>query len=80
MFGYSYAALEIFRFAKSHGWQTVFDQIDPGLFEEEIVAAEAEREASLAPSWRRAPADYWKSWREECELADRIIVNSRMVT
>jgi glycosyltransferase involved in cell wall biosynthesis len=76
VFGYSYAAREIFRFAKSHGWRTVLSQIDPGPFEEEIVAVETEREASLAPNWRRAPADYWKSWREECELADRIVVNS----
>jgi glycosyltransferase involved in cell wall biosynthesis len=76
VFGYSYAAREIFRFAKSHGWRTVLGQIDPGPVEEEIVAAETEREASLAPNWRRAPADYWKSWREECDVADRIIVNS----
>ena len=77
LFSYSYTALEIFRFAKSHSWQTVLGQIDPGPFEEEIVAAEAEREPSLAPDWRRAPADYWKSWREECDAADRIIVNSQ---
>ena len=77
VFAYSYAAREIFRFAKSRGWKTVLGQIDPGPFEEEIVAAEAEREASLAPNWRRAPADYWKSWREECDVADRIIVNSQ---
>src|SRR6059058_5283886 len=62
LFSYSYSALEPFRFAKSHGWRTVLGQIDPGPFEEEIVAAETEREVSLAPNWRRAPADYWKSW------------------
>ena len=77
LFSYSYTALEPFRFAKSHSWETVLGQIDPGPFEEEIVAAEAEREASLAPDWRRAPTDYWKSWREECDAADRIIVNSQ---
>ena len=77
LFSYSYSALEPFRFAKSHGWRTVLGQIDPGPFEEEIVAAETEREVSLAPNWRRAPADYWKSWREECAVADRIIVNSQ---
>ena len=76
-FSYSYSALEPFRFAKSHSWSTVLGQIDPGPFEEEIVAAEAEREAPLAPDWRRLPADYWKSWREECDVADRIIVNSQ---
>jgi hypothetical protein len=77
LFSYSYSALEPFRFAKSRDWTTILGQIDPGPVEEEIVAAEAEREPSLAPDWRRAPADYWKSWREECEAADRIIVNSQ---
>ena len=35
---YSYAALEIFRFARARGWRTVLGQIDPGLPEERIVA------------------------------------------
>lgn len=77
VFSYSYAAREIFRFAKSRRWTTTLGQIDPGPVEEEIVAAEVEREPSLAPSWTRAPADYWKSWLEECDAADRIIVNSQ---
>jgi len=77
VFAYSYAARDILCFAKLRGWKTVLGQIDPGPFEEEIVAAEAEREASFAPNWRRAPTDYWKSWREECDAADRIIVNSQ---
>ena len=77
LFSYSYAALEPLRFAKSQGWKTILGQIDPGPLEEEIVAAEVKREASLAPDWRPAPADYWESWRKECNLADRIIVNSQ---
>ena len=77
LFSYSYAALEPLRFAKSQGCKTILGQIDPGPVEEEIVAAEVEREASLAPNWTRAPADYWKSWQEECDVADRIIVNSQ---
>src|SRR4029453_549247 len=77
LFSYSFAALEPLQFAKSQGWRTVLGQIDPGPFEEEIVAAEVEREPSLAPNWKRAPANYWKSWRAECDIADRIIVNSR---
>ena len=77
LFAYSYAARDIFRFAKAQGWKTVLDQIDPGPVEEDIVAAEVEREPSLAPNWARAPADYWASWREECEVADLIIVNSQ---
>jgi glycosyltransferase involved in cell wall biosynthesis len=77
LLSYSYTALEPFRYAKAHGWKRLLVQIDPGPVEEDIVAAEAEREASLAPNWRRAPADYWKSWREECDVSDRIIVNSQ---
>ncbi len=76
LFSYSYAALEIFRFAKSRGWKTVLGQIDPGPEEERIVAAERERYRHLASSWQPAPASYWASWREEIDLADRILVNS----
>ena len=75
-FSYSYAARDIFRFAKQRGWKTVLGQIDPGPFEEEIVAKEVARVPELAPNWRRAPRQYWDNWREECELADRIVVNS----
>jgi glycosyltransferase involved in cell wall biosynthesis len=77
LFSYSYATRDIFRFAKAQGWKTILGQIDPGPVEEEIVAAEVERELSLAPHWTRAPVDYWKSWRGECDVADRIIVNSQ---
>jgi glycosyltransferase involved in cell wall biosynthesis len=76
LFSYSYAALELFRFAKRRGWRTVLGQIDPGPEEERIVAEEQRRYGHLASNWRPAPASYWESWREEVALADRIIVNS----
>ena len=76
LLSYSYSALEPFRYAKSHGWKTVLVQIDPGPKEEKIVAKEAARLSALANEWQPAPAEYWASWREECELADRIVVNS----
>jgi glycosyltransferase involved in cell wall biosynthesis len=76
VFSYSYAAQEIFRFAKSKGWKTVLGQIDPGPVEEKIVAEEVAREQELGAMWQPAPAVYWDFWREECELADRIVVNS----
>jgi glycosyltransferase involved in cell wall biosynthesis len=73
---YSYTALEPFRYAKANGWKTVLVQIDPGPEEEAIVAEEAARVPKLAGGWQPAPPEYWASWREECELADRIVVNS----
>ena len=76
LLSYSYAALEPFRYAKSRGWKTVLVQIDPGPEEERIVAEEVARVPELAGKWQPAPAEYWVSWREECSLADAIVVNS----
>jgi glycosyltransferase involved in cell wall biosynthesis len=76
LLSYSYTALKPFRYAKAHGWKTVLVQIDPGPDEEKIVAEEAARVPELADEWQPAPAEYWVRWREECKLADRIVVNS----
>src|SRR5262249_14367956 len=76
LLSYSYTALEPFRHAKSRGWRTVLVQIDPGPEEERIVADEVARVPELAGDWQPAPAEYWSSWREETDLADRIVVNS----
>jgi len=76
LLSYSYAALEPLRYAKAHGWKTVLIQIDPGPEEEKMVAKEAERVPELAGAWQPAPQEYWNSWREECKLADRIVINS----
>ncbi|MBD2157417.1 glycosyltransferase family 4 protein [Leptolyngbya sp. FACHB-16] len=62
LFSYSYAALKLGRFAKQRGWSFVLGQIDPG--------RKAEQQ------WQPFPVGYWESWLEECQLADRIIVNS----
>ncbi len=76
LFVYSYAALDILKYAKSQGWQTVLGQIDPGPIEEEIVIREHQKNPALAPHWQPVPPDYWKNWRAECTVADRILVNS----
>jgi glycosyltransferase involved in cell wall biosynthesis len=76
LLSYSYAALEPFRYAKSRRCKTVLVQIDPGPEEERIVAEELARVPELAGEWQPAPAEYWASWRMECDLADRIVVNS----
>jgi len=77
LFSYSYAARGVFEFAKQHGWRTVLGQIDPGPVEERLVAEEHARQTQIDSSWRPAPASYWTAWRQECELADHIVVNSR---
>ena len=76
LFAYSYAAEDIFNFAKARGWRTVLGQIDPGPAEERIVAALDNTLGIKHKHWEPAPAQYWKSWRNECALADHIIVNS----
>src|SRR5260370_6150176 len=76
IFAYSYAARQIFRFAKRRGWKTVLGQIDPGPVEEKIVAEEGARVPELGGDWQQAPPEYWDNWQEECSLADHIIVNS----
>ncbi len=76
LLSYSYTALEPFRYARSQDWKTVLVQIDPGPEEERIVAEEVARVPELAGDWQPAPPEYWDSWREEADLADRIIVNS----
>ena len=77
LFCYSYAALEILRYAKALGWHTVLEQIDPGPVEMNVVRLECARYFRLDPIWEPPPSEYWTLWREECELADKIIVNSQ---
>ena len=74
VFAYSYAAGEIFKFARQRGWKTVLGQIDPGPAEEKIVAGLHEQ--NTGNHWKPAPREYWDRWREECSLADQIVVNS----
>ncbi len=76
LFAYSYAALDLFRFAKTQGWRTVLGQIDPGLQEEKLVQRLFEASGGGLGNWSPAPSEYWRLWREECSLADTIIVNS----
>jgi glycosyltransferase involved in cell wall biosynthesis len=75
-FAYSYAAARIFKAARALGWTTVLGQIDPGPVEERLVEGLHRRAPDLEPGWQPAPRAYWDNWREECALADRIIVNS----
>lgn len=71
VFAYSYAALGILQAAKAAGCTTVLGQIDPAVTEEDIVAA-----LPQSGQFQRTPPGYWPRWRQECALADHIVVNS----
>jgi glycosyltransferase involved in cell wall biosynthesis len=73
---YSYAALDIFRWAQARGWKTVLAQIDPGPREDRIVSKLYDSHPVCKGHFKRPPAEYWASWHEECAQADRIVVNS----
>jgi glycosyltransferase involved in cell wall biosynthesis len=77
LFSYSYTALSLFKFAKKHGWKTVLGQIDPGPLEEQRVAQEQLRYPDVEPTWHPVPSSYWQTWQQECDLADKIVVNSQ---
>lgn len=76
LFAYSYAALDLLRVAKQRGWKAILGQIDGGRGDEKIVEAECRRHPELNSLWQAAPPEYWRAWKDECALADAIIVNS----
>ena len=77
VFAFSYAAKEILAFARERGWRTVLGQFDPGPMESEIVLDEYARLGLQSGILYDSPPGYWDEWRQECELADVILVNSR---
>ncbi|MEO5705652.1 MAG: glycosyltransferase family 4 protein [Alteraurantiacibacter sp.] len=76
VFAYSYAALGILQAARKAGCTTVLGQIDPAIAEEDIVVQVAVKAGLPAEAANPAPPTYWDRWREECALADHIVVNS----
>jgi glycosyltransferase involved in cell wall biosynthesis len=72
----SYSARAVFTAAKARRWTTVLAQIDPGEEHFRIVDEAAGRWPNYGPPPPQPPAEYFESWREECRLADWIIVNS----
>jgi glycosyltransferase involved in cell wall biosynthesis len=76
VFAYSYAARQILQAARERGCTTVLGQIDPGPVEERIVSEVCLRRGHQIDSTQCIPESYWDDWREECEISDRIIVNS----
>jgi glycosyltransferase involved in cell wall biosynthesis len=79
---YGYAASQTLRAASSRGFATILNQIDGGPQEARLIAALAQNPgegAGQGEGSRAAdapPEDYWRRWRDECETADMILVNS----
>lgn len=76
LFGYSYASRQLLQFARDVGWTTVLGQIDPGVMDEKLMVALYRNLDAAVAEWEDTPPGYWDQWREECRLADHIIVNS----
>jgi glycosyltransferase involved in cell wall biosynthesis len=76
VFAHSYSALAIFRLARARGWTTVLGQIDPGEEHFAIVRRLADAAPQYGPAPIGPPIQYFEHWREECALADHIVVNS----
>ena len=76
VFAHSYAALEILRASKRRGLKTVLGQIDPGEAHLDTLRDVANRWPEFGPPLNAPPPEYFSNWREECRLADRIVVNS----
>ncbi len=76
VFAHSYSAREVFRFAKTRGWATVLGQIDPGEEHFRIARGLGERRPEYGGIPDAPPPAYFEAWREECALADWIVVNS----
>jgi glycosyltransferase involved in cell wall biosynthesis len=75
-FGFNTACLETMQVMNDRRVLSICDQIDPGLVEEEMVAAEAEK----WPGWQRQPGRipgaYWARMRAEWAAASLVLVNS----
>jgi glycosyltransferase involved in cell wall biosynthesis len=76
LFAYSYAARKILVEAHKAGIATVLGQIDGGLGDQNYMDTVWRRHAGISTPPERPPATYWNNWREECRLANRIVVNS----
>lgn len=76
VFAHSYSARDVFTHARSRGWTTVLGQIDPGPEHFRIVQQVSGDRQEYGGVPDPPPAEYFDAWRDECRLADWIVVNS----
>ena len=62
--------------AKANGMRVILGQIDPGPVEDRKVEELTRKHSAYRDSFRPGSVDYYEKWRRECQLADRIVVNS----
>jgi len=74
VFAYSYAAKTVFETAKRLGCRTVLGQIDPGPVEMRLVQQLESKYGFRDSEW--PVQKYWDDWKQECKMADAIVVNS----
>ena len=76
VFAHSYSARAVFKLAKARGWTTVLGQIDPGVEHFAMARRLAEDSPRFGPVPLAPPPRYFEEWRDECAMADCIVVNS----
>lgn len=76
VFSYCYEARALFRQARRHGLTPILGQIDPGPIEDRLVTHLVRRWPRYRTSFQPGLPSYYEAWREECDLATHVIVNS----
>ncbi len=76
IFGYCYEALPYFLAARELGLAPVLGQIDPGPEEDRKVTEIVKRWPEYKNPFQPGTEEYYTRWREECRLAEHIVVNS----
>jgi glycosyltransferase involved in cell wall biosynthesis len=79
VFSYAYVAKYPFLEAKKKNAICIYGQIDGGPYEDVLVKelTHGYQHLGLPSIHAPAPASYWRQWREEIALADKIVVNSQ---
>lgn len=76
VFSYCYGARTLFAEARRLELKPVLGQIDPGPVEDRKVAELVQRHSNYRTAFVPGSKDYYAAWREECAMAETIVVNS----
>jgi glycosyltransferase involved in cell wall biosynthesis len=76
VFSYCYEARRLFSAARELGLAPVLGQIDPGPEEDRKVTEIVQRWPKYRTPFQPGTKEYYNNWREECRLAEHIVVNS----